>query len=77
MMNNFSIGTRADPRQGLAQQVQELQNNPAQFFNKMNINIPQNIISDPNAILQYLLSTGKFTQEQVNNAYQMFYKMKQ
>lgn len=67
---------RPNPMQFLQQQFQALQSNPLQFFNQMKISIPQNIVNDPNAILQHFLSTGKFTQEQVNSAYQAFYNMK-
>ena len=63
--------------QMLQQQYQAIQNNPMQFLRQMNINIPQDITNDPNAILQYFLSSGRFTQAQVNNAYQAFYRMKQ
>lgn len=60
-------------QQQFQQQFQALQSNPAQFFSRMRLNIPQNIVNDPDAILQHFLSTGKFSQEQVNNAYQAFY----
>lgn len=60
-------------QQQFQQQFQALQSNPAQFFSKMRLDIPQNIVNNPDAILQHLLSTGKVTQEQVNNAYQAFY----
>lgn len=60
----------------LQQQFQALQRNPAQFFSQFNLNVPQNIISDPNAILQHFLSTGMFSQEQINKAYQAFYNIK-
>ena len=34
------------------------------------ITLPQNInLQDPNQIIQYLMSNGKITQEQYNNAY--------
>lgn len=62
--------------QQLQQQYQALSNNPMQFFKQMNIDIPQNITNNPDAILQYLLSSGRFTQQQVNSAYQAFYNMK-
>lgn len=50
-------------------------NNPMinMLFNAMKakgINIPQNVnINDPNAIIQYLMSNGKISQEQYNTAY--------
>lgn len=41
-----------------------------QVMKMRGINIPQNInTSDPNAIIQYLMSNGKISQEQYNTAY--------
>ena len=65
-----------NPMQFLQQQLQALQSNPAQFFGKMRLDIPQNIVNNPDAILQHFLETGKFSQEQVNKAYQAFYNMR-
>lgn len=45
--------------------------NPMQFLNQR-FNIPQNVnLSDPNAILQHLMSTGQVTQNQINQVMQM------
>ena len=44
--------------------------NPAQFLMQRKFNVPANIASDPNAIMQHLLSTGQISQAQVNQAYQ-------
>ena len=43
-----------NPMQFLQQQFQALQSNPAQFFSKMRLDIPQNIVNNPDAILQHL-----------------------
>lgn len=46
-----------------------------QFFRMMqqkNIQIPQNIQNDPNAITQYLMNNGKITQQQYNQAQQQY-----
>lgn len=56
--------------QGMTQMLNQLKSNPAQFLLSRKFNIPQNI-SDPNAIIQHLLSTGQVSQNQINNAYQM------
>lgn len=48
---------------------QQMMSNPGQFFARMGI--PQEITSDPNQIIQYLLNSGKVTQAQVNQAMQM------
>lgn len=45
--------------------------NPMQFLNQR-FNIPQNVnLSDPNAILQHLMSTGQVSQNQINQVMQM------
>lgn len=45
--------------------------NPLQFILQRKMNIPQNLMSDPNAMLNHLLQTGQVSQQQINNAYQM------
>ena len=51
--------------------LQQLKANPIQFLLQRKMNIPQNIsLNDPNAILNYLLSTGQINQNQINQAYQ-------
>lgn len=73
-MNNINMG---NARQILQQLYQSVQANPAQFFRQLNMNIPQNIINNPYAILQNWLSTVRYSQQQVNQAYQIAQKMKQ
>lgn len=62
MMNNFA----GNPMQML----QQLKANPIQFLMQRKFNIPANMASDPNAILNHLLQTGQVTQDAVNRAYQ-------
>lgn len=50
--------------------LQALMNNPMQFLVQRRLNVPQNILNNPNAIIQYLLNTGQITQEQYNRAAQ-------
>jgi len=54
---------------GLMQAVRQIKANPVQYL-LGRYNVPQNIMNDPNAITQHLLSTGQVTQEQVNAAFQ-------
>lgn len=42
--------------------------NPIQALLSANLNIPQNILNNPQAIVQYLLSSGQVSQNQVNQA---------
>lgn len=44
--------------------------NPIGFLLKQKLNVPSEIVNDPNAILQHLLSTGQISQNQLNAAYQ-------
>lgn len=54
-----------------AYMLNQLKQNPLQFLAQRNLNIPQNMAGNPNDILNYLVSSGKVSQQQINNAYQM------
>lgn len=62
MMNNL---------QALMQMLPQLKSNPMQFLMQRRLNIPQNMMNDPQAIMNHLLQTGQVNQSQVNSAYQM------
>lgn len=68
MVNQNALG-------GMMQQLQQIKANPIQFLMQRRMNIPANIGSDPNAIMQHLLSSGQISQQQVNQAYQMAQQM--
>ena len=51
--------------------LQGLMQNPVQTLLSRNLNIPQNIAGNPQAIIQHLLSTGQISQNQVNQAMMM------
>lgn len=48
-----------------------LKQNPMQTLLSAKLNVPQEIINNPQAIVQHLLSTGQVSQNQVNQAMQM------
>lgn len=50
---------------------QQFMGNPAQMMQRSGLNIPQNIVNDPNAIIQHLLSSGRMSQQQYNQLQQM------
>ena len=54
----------------MLQMVQQFKQNPIGFLLQKKLNVPANVANDPNAILNYLLSTGQVTQNQINMAYQ-------
>lgn len=64
MMNNNILNT-----------LNQLRSNPAQFLIQRNLNVPQNLMKDPNAIVQHLLNTGQISQAQYNQAAQMAKQM--
>lgn len=41
------------------QKLQQLQSNPKQFFQQVGVNVPDEIINDPQAIVMHLLQTGQ------------------
>ena len=50
---------------------QQLRQNPSQILNRR-FNVPLNVdMSDPNAILQYLMNTGQVNQSQINGVMSM------
>jgi hypothetical protein len=51
--------------------LKALQNNPIQFLLQQNLNVPNNIGNNPQAIVQYLVNSGQVSQQQVNQAKQM------
>ena len=57
--------------------LQQLKANPLQFLMQRRMNIPQGVsMTDPQAILNHLVSTGQVTQAQINSAYQMAQRFK-
>lgn len=68
-MNNPFFGNN-NQQQNILSMYQQFRANPAQFLLDHNINVPQNVVSDPNALTNYLLQTGRLSQTQINNAFQ-------
>lgn len=50
--------------------VSQIRQNPIKMLSQK-FNIPQNMSTNPQDILQYLLNSGQVSQEQVNNAMQL------
>lgn len=61
MMNNFANMIGA---------LQQIKADPVSVLSRR-FNLPANISKNPQEILQYLLSSGQVTQQQVNSAMQM------
>ena len=39
--------------------LRQLQNNPAEFFRKAGVNVPQEIMNDPQKMAMHLINSGK------------------
>lgn len=54
----------------------QLKSNPIAFLNQRGINIPQNMSTDPNAIIEYLMQSGQVSQQAYDNAVKMAQQFK-
>ena len=52
----------------LMNQVQQLRQNPMQFFMRHKMNIPQEYANDPEGAVQHMVDSGQVTPEQVEYA---------
>lgn len=50
--------------------------NPTQFIIKSNLNIPKQYLNNPNDAIQYLLNSGRISQDQYNKAVQQANSLK-
>lgn len=53
------------------QAFQVFMQNPQGFMQQQNLGIPQNIMNDPNKIIEYLMQNGKVSQQMYNQAAEM------
>lgn len=58
----------------IMQMLGQIKQNPMGFLMQRKLNVPQNMVNDPNAIINHLLQTGQVNQDQINRAYQMAQK---
>lgn len=59
----------------IQQMLGQIKSNPMQFLLQRKMNVPQNIMNDPQAIINHLVQTGQVNQNQINSAYQMAQQM--
>ena len=52
-------------------EFQSFMSNPIQFVAQRKLNIPQQYLNDPNGAIQYLMNSGRITQDQYNKAVNM------
>ena len=70
-MANPFYGAMGGGQPNMMHVLQQLKANPAQFLMQTKFNIPQNMMNDPNAIINHLVSSGQVSQEAYNRAYNM------
>lgn len=54
--------------QNMIRQFGGFMNNPMQMLMQKKINVPQNMIGNPQAIMQHMMNTGMLNQQQYNAA---------
>lgn len=59
----------------IMQMLGQFKANPMKMLLQRKLNVPQNMMNDPNAIMNHLLQTGQISQSQINNAYQTAQQM--
>ena len=72
-----SLGQNQQPTQQMnpMQMVQQLKQNPAQFLGQAHMNVPQNMMNNPQQIVNHLVQSGQVPQDRLNSAMQMAQKM--
>lgn len=68
-------GTQMPVPQYLLTMLQQVKANPLGFFLQKKLDIPANIINNPDAILQYLMKAGRINPSCVEMANQQIVKM--
>lgn len=67
MPNNLFNSTQGN---NIMSEFQAFQQNPAQYLIDHNINIPKEYMDNPQGAVQYLMNSGKLTQNQLNQIMQ-------
>lgn len=65
-MSNQLYQAMMGAQPNIMQAVQALKQDPMQFIMQRKFNVPQNIVNDPNAIIQHLMNTGQVSQQNYN-----------
>lgn len=67
MPNNLFNSTQGN---NIMSEFQTFQQNPIQYLMDHNINIPKEYMDNPQGAVQYLMNSGKLTQNQLNQIMQ-------
>ena len=55
----MSLFDRIGNQGSMQQQLQQLKQNPAQMLRQAGMNVPENLMGNPQAIVQHLIQTGQ------------------
>ena len=69
-MSNPLYAVMGGGQQNIAGMLSQIKSDPVGFLMRYRFNVPQNI-KTPDGIINYLLSSGQISQQQINSAYQM------
>ena len=76
----FGGGSGAQPQpiqnggiSGLIDAARQFRSNPMQFLLQKKLNVPAEIMNNPDAILNHLVQTGQVSQDRVNASKQQLY----
>ena len=75
LFNALMSGASTGGQQNIFGMLNQIKANPLGFLMQNRLNIPANIVNDPNAILQHLVSTGQVNPSRVEAAKQEIFKM--
>lgn len=68
---NSMIQASMPDKQDLLKEMKAIQSNPVQYLLNKNLDIPNNIANNPQAIINWLVESGQRTPQQVAQARQM------
>lgn len=63
--------------QAMISQFQQFQNNPVQFLAQRRLNIPPQMLNNPQGAIQQLMNNGQMSQQQYNQLSQMANQLQQ
>ena len=55
--------------------LRQLQSNPAEFFRQAGVNVPEEIMNDPRAMVMHIINSGKVSNPMLNMIMPMIRRM--
>ena len=74
-MSNPLYAVMGSSQPNIMGMLSQIKSDPVGFLMRYRFNVPQNI-KTPDGIINYLLSSGQISQQQINSAYQMAQRFK-